>query len=165
MNYALTLKQPWATAVMLFGKSIENRNWPPYASIEFPFDLWVHAGSAWDSDWHSPLLGLATEGRLPVSAAGLLLGSSTQPETQREAGFPRGAILGQVTVVGAHEAGEACGEACGTWGNTAAGMWHWELTDPQIHRELVPAAGLQKLWTPKGQVADKLAERIRPNDP
>ena len=40
---ALTLRQPWAWAVVFGGKDVENRTWKPRK----PFTLLVHAGIAW----------------------------------------------------------------------------------------------------------------------
>jgi len=53
---ALTLRQPWAWAVIFGGKDVENRTWKPRK----PFTLLVHAGTAWSEEGaeHLELLGI-----------------------------------------------------------------------------------------------------------
>lgn len=44
----ITLKRPWPTAILKWGKRLENRSWKPNLS---PGDqLLIHAGSGWDKD-------------------------------------------------------------------------------------------------------------------
>lgn len=43
---ALTLRQPWAWAVIFGGKNVENRTWKPRK----PFTLLVHAGITWTEE-------------------------------------------------------------------------------------------------------------------
>jgi len=45
---ALTFVQPWATAIMLHGKNIENRRWAPRSLLGKRFA--VHAGKSIDTD-------------------------------------------------------------------------------------------------------------------
>ena len=46
MMYALTVRQPWAHAIIYFGKDVENRSWPtPYRG-----PLAIHAGKTYSTD-------------------------------------------------------------------------------------------------------------------
>lgn len=45
---ALTLKQPWGTAIAADVKPVENRTWKPYLRV--PFLLALHAGKGWDRE-------------------------------------------------------------------------------------------------------------------
>lgn len=57
---ALTLRQPWASAVVRLGKDVENRTWTtPYRGL-----LAIHAGKGVDSS-APPRLAEALEQRLP----------------------------------------------------------------------------------------------------
>ncbi|MFC3833342.1 MULTISPECIES: hypothetical protein [Deinococcus] len=69
--YALTLHQPWATAVAVLGKRIENRSWaPPRRAV----GQWIaiHAGRAFDdgaADWVASRTGrMTTDGSVPRGA-------------------------------------------------------------------------------------------------
>lgn len=46
---ALTLRQPWAHAVVHLGKNIENRTWPPSDGMIGAY-IAIHAGSGIDRD-------------------------------------------------------------------------------------------------------------------
>lgn len=44
--WALSIKQPWAYAILHLGKDIENRTW----NTEFRERFWIHAGKTFDHD-------------------------------------------------------------------------------------------------------------------
>lgn len=46
---ALTLRQPWASAIMAGVKKVENRNWAPKAIKDGPMWILIHAGRGNDS--------------------------------------------------------------------------------------------------------------------
>lgn len=41
----LTVRQPWASAIFLAGKNVENRSWP----VDYRGRLWIHAASKLDA--------------------------------------------------------------------------------------------------------------------
>src|SRR5438067_1700136 len=45
MAKALSIKQPWAWAIIEEGKNVENRTWPPSHGYRGP--LYIHAGLKW----------------------------------------------------------------------------------------------------------------------
>jgi hypothetical protein len=49
---ALTLKRPWAWAIIHAGKRVENRTWKPTADILRGDWFAIHAGKGWDLDGH-----------------------------------------------------------------------------------------------------------------
>lgn len=126
---ALTVYQPWATAIVLGLKDVENRGWPfPY---DTPVVLAVHAG-----------LDVADE-----ASVGELWPRQEHPRPSREAqlAYPRGAFLGTVVVTGSHPA-EDCRARCSPW------AWHlghhWTLTDPRPLPLPLPATGRLRVWQP-----------------
>ena len=77
MMRALSVRQPWATAILVGGKDIENRSWP----TRYRGRIAIHAGQQLDV------------AALPVVAARL----GVTEAALRQA--PRGALLGTVEVV------------------------------------------------------------------
>lgn len=119
---ALTVWQPWATAILAHGKDIENRPWQPPAAV-IGRRIGIHAGLRVDQ---------------------------TALREARDAGYelpdppPTGVLLGTVRVVGTHHA-DTCRTRCSPWAHR--GAWHWELTDPRPLAKPIPCRGLQRLWT------------------
>lgn len=119
---ALSLWQPWATAVIDHGKDVENRVWAPPARV-IGQRIAIHAGRR-------------------VDAAAL--------DQARAAGYelpdplPAGVLLGTVRLVDAHHA-SACRAGCSPWAEP--GVHHWVLTDPRPLARPVPCRGFQRLWT------------------
>ena len=114
---ALTIRQPWAHAIIHDGKDVENRTWS--TSCSTPFRMAVHAGKGYD-DW------------------GCYTG-----EPARDA-LTFGAVIGEVTVTEIHGSHE-CGSVCSVWAQP--GQWHWRLADPVAYDEPVPVKGALGLWT------------------
>lgn len=119
---ALTVWQPYATAIMQHGKDIENRPWAPPAGL-YRQRIAIHAG-----------LRINRVAVAAAAAAGDVL-----PDP-----LPTGALLGLVRIVGAHHA-DTCDCACSAWAEP--GCWHWELADPRPFPTPVPCRGYQRLWT------------------
>ena len=113
---ALTLQQPWASAIFRAGKDVENRTWPTrYRGL-----LVIHAGKTWDARAADVLL-LAD-----------LLGSMG-PHTH----YPRG-LLGTVRLV------DVTRDQHSAW--AAPGLWHWVLADPRPFPEPIPCRGRMGLF-------------------
>lgn len=113
---ALSLKQPWAHAILYFGKDVENRGW----STKHRGLLVVHAAKTVDQ--------LAVEILRDMKVNGEPL------PTQ----LPTGVLLGTVRVVG-------CVSNSRSWW-AERGAWHWKLSDPRPFDESMPWRGLPGLF-------------------
>jgi hypothetical protein len=130
---AITIRQPYAWAIMLGEKLIENRS----QAWKYRGLLAVHAGDAYSS-----------EGCDEVKS---IMGFCPPP-----AGAVRGAILGVVDLVGIHEGWDGC---CAPWGHRGARA-HLELANPRSLPEPIPCRGQLGLWTPPEDVLAKLHEFV-----
>jgi hypothetical protein len=68
--YAISIKQPWAWAILYAGKDVENRSWVlPTKYTNVP--LWLHTGQTYDiqgADFMSDRLGVDPPNNLPLGA-------------------------------------------------------------------------------------------------
>jgi hypothetical protein len=141
----LTVRQPWAWAIIHGGKDVENRVRNIAGAYRGP--VAVHAGMAWDWDT-----------TLPV-------GETPHPTSMS---LTRGAIIGVVDLVDVHrvanshfhpicydltgpngllEAAERGDGACSPW-STANAQWHLVLANPRPLADPIPykgALGLRRL--------------------
>jgi len=116
---ALTIRQPWVSAVIWGGKDTENRAW----QTGFRGRLLIHAGSACDPGWRrSPMADV-------IAAI---------PREQRTL---HGLIIGSVELV------DVVAVSVSPWAEPGY-RWHWVLTDPVPLAEPVPARGQRRLWMP-----------------
>lgn len=67
---ALSIRQPWADAIVHHGKDIENRDW----STRFRGPVCIHAARAWGEAERQTLLSLVEDGLLPDARHGPLGG-------------------------------------------------------------------------------------------
>ncbi|MFD7980241.1 hypothetical protein [Streptomyces sp. NPDC059071] len=122
---ALTVRQPYADAIVWGTKTTENRS-RPVPGMHLGSRILIHAA------------------RLPhaskVTAAGL--GLTHAPDV-------RGAVIGTAILDSCHQAADGC---CAPWG--VADSWHWVLRDARPLPRPVPAVGLLGLWTPDEDVLD-----------
>lgn len=114
----LTVRQPWAWAIIHGGKDVENRTWP--TSYRGP--LLIHAGSAFEPDGYETVKGLAIQTPPPVGE------------------FVHGAIIGVVDLVDCVQGSDSA------W--AANGQWHWCLRNPRAFDQVVPCPGKLGLWRP-----------------
>ena len=123
---ALTIRNPWAAAVLLAEKDVENRTWRCPTSLVGSRVL-VHAGKAYDARakgaWGSYSGGAIH--RLPLADR-------------------RGELLGSVRVVDC-VASEDCQLP---WSQQVPGGWAWLLDWPLIWRRPVPCRGALGLFEP-----------------
>lgn len=76
---ALTLRQPWASAIVELGKDVENRTWTtPYRG-----ELAIHAGKSVDNNAKEVAAGLAVRERLP---SGCVVALVTLTDIVRDSG-------------------------------------------------------------------------------
>lgn len=129
---ALTVMEPWASAIIHAGKNIENRPWP----IQHRGPLLIHAGRGYDQGAPPAL-----RERFPRVMHG-----------------PRGGgkFIGVVHVIDCHPTPQIadddelfnaprCTHRCAKWGDPQAN-WHWELADPRPLVEPLAARGQLSLW-------------------
>jgi hypothetical protein len=120
---ALTVRQPWADALLFGGKDVENRSW----SSGYRGVLVVHAGLRWDPAGEAALRVLLGD----AAAAGLLAAARARV----------GVVVGLVDLVDVHAG--AGGGCCSPW---AAGRWHWRIAARRPLPVPVAATGRLGLW-------------------
>jgi hypothetical protein len=132
-EYALTVKQPWATPIVYGLKTVENRDWPPPSWL-IGKPIAIHAGKTLD------------EGNADV----VYWRTGLQAET-----LPTGAVLGTVVVLGYVRASagkivERVGDSPFVQGyqpcNWFVGEYGWILGSPQRFAKPIPKQGKQKIW-------------------
>lgn len=129
---ALSVRQPWAWAILHAGKDVENRKWRAPAEL-LGRRIAIHASKAQPT--HDDISRVCTLGRQPV------------PDR-----LPLGVIVGTVVLLG-------CGETIHSrWHEP--GRWGWRLEDPRPLAELIPCTGRLGFWKPPAAVADQLRRAL-----
>ncbi len=138
--YALSIRQPWASAIVDGPKRIENRTWQP------PFDLigeriWIHAAATYDVEGHESARKL-----WPV------LDKDPTVEIGSRYSTNLGAVLGSARIAGfgSDKFFDVYGKATedifeDPWWS---GPYGWLLDDVIKLRSPIPSRGYQKLWVP-----------------
>lgn len=138
----LTVRQPWAWAIVHGGKDVENRtrSLGPYRG-----PVAIHAGLAIDAAaWESPRFWPDREDE-PIEHSALM----------------RGAVIGVVDLLDVHwdNTGDCCHLperlVCSDW--AMEGNWHLCLRNPRPLATPIPWRGALGLWT----VPDELEAAIR----
>jgi hypothetical protein len=136
---ALTVKNPWAWAIIHAGKDVENRSRP----TSHRGRLYIHAGKGYASD------------ALKFPAFSTLdLDFDVTGETRRGIDV-RGLVIGTVDVIDCHSArdcwtgweakdGETHEERCSEW--AMEDHYHWVLADPRPLATPFPARGQLGIW-------------------
>jgi hypothetical protein len=136
MNKALTVKQPWAWAIIHGDKDVENRSRP----TKHRGQLYIHAGLGWAAEGDEALAELGDpEIPLGYDYAGALAA--------------RGMVIGTVDVIGCHPAEECAdgiGRHCSEW--AMPGHFHWILANARPLACPFPETGRLGLWTLGGAV-------------
>ncbi|MFF6844638.1 hypothetical protein ACFY8X_38610 [Streptomyces tanashiensis] len=120
---ALTIRQPYADAIVWGTKRTENRS-RPIPAAHLGTTILIHAAKA-------------------PHASGVVASdftNATWPDT-------RSAIIGTAVLDSCHQATDDC---CTPWG--VVGHWHWQLRDCRPLLRPVPAAGALGLWAPSHDV-------------
>jgi ASCH domain len=128
---ALTIRQPWAWAVIHAGKDVENRRW----KTSYRGALLIHAAN--DAD--------------PEGAARLLW-TMADPEAF---GQPRAAFEARGAVIGLVYLADILTDSPSRWAEP--GCYHWVLEFPSPVEPPVSCRGRPGLWTPAGAAAEALA--------
>ncbi|SDC45421.1 hypothetical protein [Nocardioides lianchengensis] len=128
---AISIRQPWAWAILAGGKDVENRS----RNVVGAHRGWtlVHAGLQLDA------AGLRAAEDLANMRMPQLGGPGSPPEVQL------GGVVGVMNVVGAHRAYD-CGGQCSRWAEPTG--WHIEIRDRRPLRRMVPCPGRLGLFTP-----------------
>lgn len=124
----LSIRQPWASAVVLGLKDVENRGWRP--AFAPPFRLLIHATARSDPRWRAT----------PQAA---LIGQIRPASLWKHV---HGLIIGVVTVA------DIVTGSASPWANPDA-RFHWLLTDAAVLDEPVPARGRLNLWQYEGSLS------------
>lgn len=141
---ALTLTQPWASAVALGYKHIETRSWR--SSYRGP--LLIHAAKGFPPDARQ------------FAAVELALGRGLNPA-------PLSAIVAVAKLVAISPAEEVAlelgieGGLERHYGDYSPGRWAWMLEDIRTLDEPIPCRGALGLWTPTPDVLQAV-ERAMP---
>jgi hypothetical protein len=129
---ALTVRQPWADAIVHLGKDVENRSW----RTNYKGMVLIHASAKRDRDPH-----------------GLLAELMPRPPSQ--------AVLDQLPtgcVIGVADLFDYVRDSESKW--ASKGQWHWRLRNVRAIRP-VPCAGQLGLWTPSAALKRKLPAWVR----
>jgi hypothetical protein len=147
---ALTVRQPWAWAIVHGGKDVENRSRNIAGGYRGP--LAIHAGKTLDvAAFEDPLIEAAT-----IDASYFLdLDDDRDP-------YPLGAFIGVADLVDVHW-GEQPGAIVTPWADWCCHPWgqsgrfaHLVLANPRPLPEPIPARGMLGLWTPPPVVLEQL---------
>lgn len=122
---ALTIRQPWASAIAHGTKRTENRSWPAPAK-HLGTRILIHAAAAED---RTP----RTSQDIPRE---LTNGIGIWPDT-------RSAIIAAATLASCHF-DDGC---CAPWGIN--GYFHWKLEHVTTFATPIPAKGALGFWTPE----------------
>lgn len=140
---ALTVRQPWAAAIVHGPKNIENRTQQTHRRGL----VLIHAGMSVDRE---------APGRSPALTRWL------RPMTDASNLTVLGAIVGVARIVDCHPAKAWWrGGCCSPWGESgpdSESVWHWVLDERRALPEPVPARGALGFWRP---AADTLAAVLR----
>lgn len=120
---ALTVRQPYADAIVWGTKRTENRS-RPIPAAHLGTTILIHAAKA-------PHTSGFVASDFP---------NATWPDV-------RSAIIGTAVLEACHQAADDC---CVPWGMD--GHWHWQLRDCRPLPRPVPATGALGLWTPTDDV-------------
>jgi hypothetical protein len=154
---ALTVRQPWASAILLGGKDVENRTKPPPKGLVGQ-RLWIHAGLKLE------LEGLVFCRRLGFDPLGfgkgdIDRGSVRQRQRQMRA-FDHGAILGSVLLVGVETMNASPWRITEKDGRDYP--YAWILADPRPLVTPVSCVGSISLgWRVPEAVVERLLEQGR----
>jgi hypothetical protein len=126
---ALSIRQPFAWAILHAGKNVENREW----ATRYRGRIRIHAAKTWDEEGYE---WLKNEGDCDTFL----------PAPYDPAWFPLGAYVGEVTVTNCVQYDTAFAAAENPW---AFGPWCWVLADPIAYPEPIPGRGYPGLYLPE----------------
>jgi len=135
----LTVRQPWAWAIIHGGKDVENRVRNIAGDYRGP--VAIHVGQSYDTAWSSPAMFEA------MKATGVHRSAEVYPWHK-----DHGAIIGVADLTAVHSVdGVGCMAAipdCSPWTEKTPGVQHLRLANPRALAEPIPyrgALGLRRL--------------------
>lgn len=168
MVRAITLRPPWAQAVVRWGKFTENRGTGFPSTYRGP--VLIHVGSTWSKrgGLDPRMLKVARQALVPSAC-------SWPPGPLAPKDLPeRQAVLGVAEIVDAHPATEACcapGGGCWPWGEIEyqaadgklqGNVTHVVLEEVRATRHPVPTPGRLGLWTPAASLVTAVSDALMP---
>lgn len=140
---ALTLYQPWASAIAAGLKKIETRNWTPSHDV-FQDRLAIHASTRWSPKevafWVEWIMGAPPECRDAFQKVGITIGTDNPP---------LGVIVATVRVircVPTHDLAATIGQVENSLGDFSPLRWGWVMEDVRPLKRPIRATGMQKIW-------------------
>lgn len=134
MHKVISLKQPWATLVVIGAKRIETRSW----STKYRGELLIH------SSLKLPSFGFELAYEIPFR-------SYINPGKDLITGM----ILGSVKLVDVVPIDEVANKITSeerAFGDYTSGRFAWILENPVRFKEPIPARGSLSIWTYSGQI-------------
>ena len=123
MQRALTIKQPWADAIFMYGKDVENRSW----NTNYRGRIWVHAAKhAHDAEQIKAAIAADAAPREMTH----VLCASTERPTQR--------------IIGSVELYDVVIDSVSAWAQS--GKFHFLFRDQLALESVLPARGYNRLW-------------------
>ena len=138
----LSVRQPWAWALLYGGKTIENRTW---RSCRYRGRIWIHAPERENCD--------SVEDAVRLVAQGWKCNDRQALERYREHD-QRGAIIGSMTLTDCRRLDELDRRDPLRSNPWADGPWLWLVTDPESC-DLWPTPGRLGLWMPPSPGRDR----------
>jgi hypothetical protein len=125
----LSVKNPWAFAILNLGKDIENRSLPTY----YRGRVYIHSSKIPDSNGLSRVLQIG-------NSIGAIYNDMTVEEMMSNNGF----ILGSADLYDCQRDFSFSARGSSPWGEP--GCWHWLLRDSVRLVKPVPAKGRLGFW-------------------
>ena len=137
---ALTVRQPWADAIVHGPKNVENRTTRTHRRGL----VLIHAGLRYDAHHCSA----------PLSRFLQRISDGKCPDRASPAGMVYGAIVGTAFIEDCHR----CDGSCSSWAEP--GAWHWVLGQRRDLPVPVPARGALGFWRPDAGVLAAVLKQI-----
>jgi hypothetical protein len=131
---ALTIRPPWAWAVIYAGKDVENRRW----RTAYRGPLFIHAAKNADPD-----------------GAASLLWTMEDPEAF---GQPRAPFETREAIIGLVFLADILTDSPSRWAQP--GCYHWMLESPVPVDPPVPCPGRRRLWNPPDAALAAVADLL-----
>ena len=151
---ALSVQQPFATAIASWGKAVENQPGP----TSHRGSIAIHAASNWNRGGESAKACLDAYDRHSGADEDRRLATRLRGRLDRrdQALFPRKAIIALALLTDCHQ----CNGSCSPW--AAAGQWHWRLADVQPLPHPVPVQGQIGLWKLPADITHAVLSQLLP---
>lgn len=152
----LTVRQPWAWAIVHGGKAVENRSRNIAGGYRGP--VAIHAAKAVFEEEGGAYLQVqraiwqTSEGYTPTDDQLWEVADDVDPDDPR---FVYGAIIGVVDLIGAHEQDSAACYDDSDWADDS--NWHLVLANPRPLSEPIPYRGALGLRTLDPAMVDLIA--------